>query len=558
MSGAAAARPGQPAAYMITPRESANTFSTSIPITSFYRKRESSMKYSTPFNPLINRSIGFMPPMSTEGMMLSNLHKSQHTSSQPKKETPTKHHDDTHKTSPYGPYHMHNFFGTSDLTADTHAQNYYEEDEGSILDDNILEPSNMDTELEMSSPIAHASNPSHKINSGIFSPPRRSKYSPDPIEELLDASHTESSADHGRQSMLKARTNNLCVSYTISEDMSGDRRKRILSRIGEKKRDSGGVNLKIISSYTDRLGLKDRRSVSTRNVEERVEENGSESESSEVPLSRKRRHSSNRHGRIMLGMHDEAETTYPSNPKNSTRPVGKWKRPKDTTSKDGLDNFSGLGSVPTSSIITTRYMIKTPELDSDPATSDILKSASLPSNRGKPAYVDDFDETGRVVKKNVRMARNIGHQSSSTPSLPSQEMKRRARRESPGGEVERTPPKRLKAQTDLEDLRDMAPAVVSYIHPDRPYPDRPYPDRPYPDRSKALSRLSFSSSPGDQRYKSLEAERQLYPKIEKRNPRNLKASHVTQRPIQSFFTNAPPRPSPQRSDYNFVTDGRYS
>jgi hypothetical protein len=60
--------------------------------------------------------------------------------------------------------------------------------------------------------------------------------------------------------------------------MSGNRRNRILSRISEKKRDSGEASLRKRSSYTDRLSLRDRRSVSTRDSEEHVEKSDSEAE----------------------------------------------------------------------------------------------------------------------------------------------------------------------------------------------------------------------------------------------------------------------------------------
>jgi hypothetical protein len=48
----------------------------------------------------------------------------------------------------------------------------------------------------------------------------------------------------------------ICVSYTISEDMSGDRGNKILSRISEKKRDSCEVRLRVRGSYGDRWSPK--------------------------------------------------------------------------------------------------------------------------------------------------------------------------------------------------------------------------------------------------------------------------------------------------------------
>jgi hypothetical protein len=47
--------------------------------------------------------------------------------------------------------------------------------------------------------------------------------------------------------------------YTISEDMSGDCENKILSRISEKKRDSGEVRLRVRGSYGDRWSLKHGR-----------------------------------------------------------------------------------------------------------------------------------------------------------------------------------------------------------------------------------------------------------------------------------------------------------
>ncbi|KFY37889.1 hypothetical protein V495_06889 [Pseudogymnoascus sp. VKM F-4514 (FW-929)] len=49
------------------------------------------------------------------------------------------------------------------------------------------------------------------------------------------------------------------VSYTISEDMSGNCKKNILSRISQKRRDSRDVRLRIGSSCVDSWSLRDRR-----------------------------------------------------------------------------------------------------------------------------------------------------------------------------------------------------------------------------------------------------------------------------------------------------------
>jgi hypothetical protein len=51
-------------------------------------------------------------------------------------------------------------------------------------------------------------------------------------------------------------TNKICVPYTISEDMSGDRKNKILSRFNEKRRDSRGVRLRMRSSHEDRRNLR--------------------------------------------------------------------------------------------------------------------------------------------------------------------------------------------------------------------------------------------------------------------------------------------------------------
>jgi hypothetical protein len=55
------------------------------------------------------------------------------------------------------------------------------------------------------------------------------------------------------------RIKGICVSYTISEDMSGDGGNRILSRIGEKMRDSCEGKLRVRGSYIDRWSLKHER-----------------------------------------------------------------------------------------------------------------------------------------------------------------------------------------------------------------------------------------------------------------------------------------------------------
>ncbi|KAH8786599.1 hypothetical protein BGZ57DRAFT_161929 [Hyaloscypha finlandica] len=67
-------------------------------------------------------------------------------------------------------YPMHNFYRPSALTVDTHTQNFYEEDEGSILDDNILDPSAIDSGLEMSPPMDGSRRDSFAVSSALFSP----------------------------------------------------------------------------------------------------------------------------------------------------------------------------------------------------------------------------------------------------------------------------------------------------------------------------------------------------------------------------------------------------
>jgi len=69
---------------------------------------------------------------------------------------------------------MHNFYRQSSLTVDTHtqnhSQNYFEEDDGSILDENILEHSALDSGLEMSPPMNGSRRDSFAVSSALFSP----------------------------------------------------------------------------------------------------------------------------------------------------------------------------------------------------------------------------------------------------------------------------------------------------------------------------------------------------------------------------------------------------
>ncbi|KAL2070855.1 hypothetical protein VTL71DRAFT_13881 [Oculimacula yallundae] len=65
---------------------------------------------------------------------------------------------------------MHNFYRPSSLTVDTHTHNYFEEDEGSILDENILDQNALDSGLEMSPPMNGSRRDSFAVSSSLFSP----------------------------------------------------------------------------------------------------------------------------------------------------------------------------------------------------------------------------------------------------------------------------------------------------------------------------------------------------------------------------------------------------
>jgi hypothetical protein len=65
---------------------------------------------------------------------------------------------------------MHNYYRPSALTVDTRTQNYFEEDEGSILDENILDQSGLDSGLEMSPPMNGSRRDSFAVSSALFSP----------------------------------------------------------------------------------------------------------------------------------------------------------------------------------------------------------------------------------------------------------------------------------------------------------------------------------------------------------------------------------------------------
>jgi len=81
---------------------------------------------------------------------------------------------------------------------------------------------------------------------------------PDRIKRRLQADQI---APQGSTKEPSERIKRMCVSYTISEDMSGDRRNKILSRIGEKKRSSCEVRLRVRGSSRDHWSLKQQRKV---------------------------------------------------------------------------------------------------------------------------------------------------------------------------------------------------------------------------------------------------------------------------------------------------------
>lgn len=67
-------------------------------------------------------------------------------------------------------YQINNFYRPSPLTVDTHAHKYFDEDDSSILDENILEHSALDSGLEMSPPMAGSRRDSYAVSSTLFSP----------------------------------------------------------------------------------------------------------------------------------------------------------------------------------------------------------------------------------------------------------------------------------------------------------------------------------------------------------------------------------------------------
>lgn len=60
---------------------------------------------------------------------------------------------------------VHNYYRQTPLAVDTHPQNYFEDDEGSILDENIL-----DSALDMSPPMDDSRRDSFAMSAALFSP----------------------------------------------------------------------------------------------------------------------------------------------------------------------------------------------------------------------------------------------------------------------------------------------------------------------------------------------------------------------------------------------------
>ncbi|KAL3418646.1 bZIP transcription factor [Phlyctema vagabunda] len=69
-------------------------------------------------------------------------------------------------------FSMQHYYRPSPLTVETahHSHNYFEEDEGSILDENILDNSGLDSGLEMSPPMNGSRRESFAVSSALFSP----------------------------------------------------------------------------------------------------------------------------------------------------------------------------------------------------------------------------------------------------------------------------------------------------------------------------------------------------------------------------------------------------
>ncbi|KAB5581076.1 hypothetical protein GE09DRAFT_461911 [Coniochaeta sp. 2T2.1] len=68
-------------------------------------------------------------------------------------------------------FQMQQFYGAAPLKVDTtHAQKYFEEEDSSVLDENILDQSGTDSGLEMSPPMVDSRRDSYAVSTGLFSP----------------------------------------------------------------------------------------------------------------------------------------------------------------------------------------------------------------------------------------------------------------------------------------------------------------------------------------------------------------------------------------------------
>ncbi|KAI9746108.1 MAG: hypothetical protein M1818_000789 [Claussenomyces sp. TS43310] len=67
-------------------------------------------------------------------------------------------------------YQINNYYRPSSLTVDTNSQKFFEEDDASILDDNILDQGALDSGLEMSPHMDGSRRESYAVSSAIFSP----------------------------------------------------------------------------------------------------------------------------------------------------------------------------------------------------------------------------------------------------------------------------------------------------------------------------------------------------------------------------------------------------
>jgi hypothetical protein len=97
-------------------------------------------------------------------------------------------------------YQMNSYYRPRPLTVDTHTQKYFEEDDTSILDENILDHSALDSGLEMSPPIAASRRHSYALSSAIFSP----KTEDWQHVEMQPTLSNNSFADHGNNSYMNS------------------------------------------------------------------------------------------------------------------------------------------------------------------------------------------------------------------------------------------------------------------------------------------------------------------------------------------------------------------